>query len=215
MTRQEYAKRISDLLRPEAPGSKLMSEEVGLMDQIAAMWSARGAVATSRFDQALSLVLVHEGGYSNHPSDPGGATMKGVTQAVYDDWRVRQGLGKRSVRDIENGELSAIYRRDYWDRIKGDDLPAGVDYAVFDFAVNSGVNRASRFLQAVAGVTQDGVIGPASIAAVKAKPTQAVIQALCDKRLTFLKGLQTWGTFGKGWGARVAGVRAKALEMAA
>lgn len=214
MNRQDYAKRISDLLRPVAPEGKLMSEEVGLTDQIAAMWEKRAATG-SRFDRALAAVLLHEGGYVNHPKDPGGATNKGVTQAVYDDWRARQGQPKRSVREIEQGEVGAIYRRDYWDRVKADDLPAGVDYAVFDYAVNSGVNRASRFLQAVVSVEQDGAIGPGTLAAVKDMPPAAVIETLCAKRLAFLKGLPTWPTFGKGWGARVAGVRKLALEMAA
>lgn len=166
------------------------------------------------FDQALPLVLVHEGGYVNHPKDPGGATMKGVTQATYDGWRAKQGLPAQPVRNITPEEVSAIYRRDYWDKVKGDDLPAGVGYAVFDFAVNSGVSRASRFLQKVVGVAQDGVIGPATIAAVKALPPVTVIDRLCDDRMAFLRGLGTFSTFGKGWTRRVTDVRSHAKEMA-
>lgn len=173
-----------------------------------------GEGPTSRFDRALAAVLVHEGGYVNHPKDPGGATNQGVTQAVYDDWRVRKGLPKRSVREIDSAEVSAIYRRDYWNRVKADDLPPGVDYAVFDLAVNSGVNRAARFLQAVVGVSQDGTIGPATIAAVKSMSAREVITDLLDKRLAFLRRLNTWPTFGEGWAARCAGVRKLAMEMA-
>ena len=172
------------------------------------------APAGDAFDQALPLVLVHEGGYVNHPKDPGGATMKGVTQATYDGWRAKQGLSVQPVRNITSEEVSAIYRRDYWDKVKGDDLPAGVGYAVFDFAVNSGVRRASRFLQKVVGVAQDGVIGPATIAAVKALPPATVIDRLCDDRMAFLRGLGTFSTFGKGWTRRVTDVRSHAKEMA-
>lgn len=166
------------------------------------------------FDAALPLILAHEGGYVNHPKDPGGATMKGVTQATYDGWREEQGLPRQSVRNITAEEIGAIYRRDYWDRVKGGDLPPGVAYAVFDFAVNSGVNRASRFLQRVIGTAQDGVIGPATVAAAKALPPAVIIDRLCDDRMVFLRSLDTFSTFGKGWTRRVAEVRAKAKEMA-
>lgn len=166
------------------------------------------------FDQALAAVLVHEGGYVNDPQDPGGATNKGVTQAVYDDWRHGQGAAPRSVRQLEPAEVQAIYRHLYWDRIKGDDLPSGVDYATFDFAVNSGVSRAARFLQTAAGVASDGIIGPATIAATKVSPSN-VITALVDHRLSFLRSLGTFPRFRKGWTARCNEVRAKALEMVA
>jgi lysozyme family protein len=164
------------------------------------------------FDAALAAVLKHEGGYSNHPRDPGGSTMRGVTQRTYDDWRRGQGLSPRSVRQIENAELRAIYKRDYWDKVKGDDLPAGVAYATFDFAVNSGVSRASKYLQAAAGVAQDGVIGPATVAAAKADPA-GVITRLMDARVKFLRGLETFDTFGRGWMSRCDGVRRVAGEM--
>lgn len=166
------------------------------------------------FSRALPLILAHEGGFANHPKDPGGATMKGVTQRTYDGWRDRQGLARQSVRNISDAELHAIYRRDYWDRVKGDELPAGVGYAVFDFAVNSGVSRAARFLQKVAGVAQDGVIGPATLGAVEALPPATVIDRLCDDRMAFLRSLGTFSTFGTGWTRRVSDVRAKAKEWA-
>lgn len=165
------------------------------------------------YQNCLNLVLIHEGGFVNDPRDNGGATNKGVTQAVYDAWRVSHGLEARSVKFINDAELGGIYGLNYWARIRGDDLPAGVDYAVFDFAVNSGVNRASRYLQMVIGVAADGKIGPATIAAIR-NPL-AAIGALCDKRLAFLRGLDDFDHFGKGWTSRVNDVAAKAKGMAA
>lgn len=164
------------------------------------------------FERALALVLKHEGGYVNHPKDPGGATNRGVTQAVYDAYRKMRGRGTMSVKFITGEELRAIYKFQYWDRVQGDFLPAGLDYAVFDFAVNSGVGRASKSLQAVLGVAQDGQIGARTLAAIHS--STAVINALCDRRIGFLRNLKTFLTFGKGWTRRVADVRAEALEMA-
>lgn len=166
------------------------------------------------FDEALSLVLVHEGGYVNHPADPGGATNKGITQATYNVWRTRNGQPKQNVRKITDAEVAAIYRRDYWGKVRGDDLPAGVDYAVFDFAVNSGPSRAARFLQRIVGVDDDGVIGPITLAAVQAMPPGGIIVDLCDARLAWLKQLSTWNTFGRGWSRRVNEVEVKAVRMA-
>jgi len=166
----------------------------------------------ANFEKSLDLVLVHEGGYVNHPADPGGATMKGVTQAVYDGYRKMQGRPKQSVRLIGEDELLAIYKFQYWDKVHGDMLPAGLDYAVFDFAVNSGVGRASKYLQAVLGVAQDGQIGVRTLGAIH--NTHWVINTLCDRRMSFLRNLRTFMTFGRGWTRRVQGVRAHALEMA-
>ena len=161
------------------------------------------------FAKALAQVLQYEGGFSDHPQDPGGATMKGVTQAVYDAWRKEEKLPTQSVRYISDVEVGAIYRQKYWAPICGDDLPAGIDFAVFDFAVNSGVSRAARTLQGVVGVTQDGVIGPATIQATKAY----VGLAVTNKRLAFMQSLSIWATFGKGWSARIADVKSQILAL--
>lgn len=168
----------------------------------------------SNFDKSLSAVLVHEGGYVNHPRDPGGATNKGVTQAVYDGYRSRRGLERQTVKMISNGEVGDIYKYQYWDAVRGDELPSGVDYCVFDFAVNSGVSRAAKYLQAAVGVKQDGKIGFATLDAVNTASASGTITAICDARIAFLKNLGTWDTFGRGWAARVAGVRKLALSMA-
>lgn len=166
----------------------------------------------NNFEKALALVLEHEGGYVNHPKDPGGATNRGVTQAVYDAYRKVRGRGLLSVKFITDEELRAIYKFQYWDKVQGDFLPSGLDYAVFDFAVNSGVSRAAKYLQAVIGVAQDGQIGAKTLSAITSPV--ATINALLDRRVGFLRNLKTFMTFGKGWTTRVHGVRAHALEMA-
>lgn len=166
------------------------------------------------FALSLTFVLQHEGGFVDDKRDPGGRTNHGVTQTVYDDWRVANGLPERSVRDITNAEITLLYKGRYWDKIRGDELPSGVDYCVFDFAVNSGINRAARYLQEAAGADVDGVIGPATLSEVDAEAPAALIDAICDARLAFLKRLHNFDIFGKGWARRVAEVRANAKAMA-
>jgi len=166
-------------------------------------------MAINQFQKSLQKVLLHEGGYVNHPKDPGGATNKGVTQKVYDDYRSGKGLKQRSVKSLEDDELEEIYRVRYWSLIKGDSLPAGVSYVVFDGAVNSGVAQSVKWLQRAVGTNPDGVMGPATINAVKDwKNYDNLIDKICDRRLAFLKALKTWPTFGKGWQSRVEQVRA-------
>lgn len=159
----------------------------------------------NNFALSLPWTLAHEGGWSNHPKDPGGATMRGVTQRVYTDFRSRRELPNQSVRFITPEEIHDIYRFQYWDALRCDELPAGVDYAVFDFAVNSGVSRAARYLQRVLGVKQDGIVGVNTIRAAKEADPAFVVQKLCELRMQFLRGLKTWKTFGKGWKRRVMG----------
>jgi lysozyme family protein len=161
------------------------------------------------YPQALKQVLKYEGGYVDHPKDPGGPTNKGVTQAVYDNWRKSQNLSIQSVRAIADSEVAAIYKNLYWDRVSGDLLPSGVDFAVFDFAVNSGVSRAAKMLQSVVGVTQDGQIGPATILATKTY----VAMSITNRRLAFMQSLSIWSTFGKGWSARIADVKAQIIAL--
>lgn len=158
------------------------------------------------FPERLRWVLVHEGGFVNHPKDPGGATNKGVTQRVYDGFRDRAGQPRRSVREIESDEIEAIYRRQYWDAVRGDDLGPGLDYCVFDFAVNSGPSRAAKFLQRALGVAQDGVIGAVTLGALaKVSDRAALCESICRDRLEWLMTLRTWGTFGRGWKRRIMG----------
>lgn len=164
----------------------------------------------NEFQKCLPKILAEEGGYSNHRLDPGGATQKGVTQAVYDDFRQGKGLKVANVKNISQSEVEEIYRVRYWNLIKGESLPSGVSYTVFDAAVNSGVGQSIKWLQRAVGVNADGVIGPRTINAVKAyHDMDALVDKLCDIRLAFLKQLKTFPTFGKGWSARVARVRSQ------
>lgn len=164
------------------------------------------------FDRALSLVLKHEGGYVDHPRDPGGATNKGITIATYRRYVKKNGT-KEDLKRISDADVAKVYRKHFWDKVRGDDLPSGVDYAVFDFAVNSGPTRAAKYLQRVLGVTQDGIIGGETLKAAAWAKGDFVIDRLCDDRMDFLRSLKTWPTFGKGWTRRVSGVRAEALRM--
>ncbi|SFJ54841.1 Lysozyme family protein [Bosea sp. OK403] len=161
------------------------------------------------FAKALKVVLVHEGGKVDHPKDPGGRTNQGVIQRVYDGYRARKGRPKRDVYLMESAERDEIYRAQYWDAVRADDLPAGVDYVVFDGAVNSGPAQSVKWLQrALGGVKVDGALGEATLAAVATHPDHdALIAAICQRRMAFLKALSIWPTFGKGWTARVSGVR--------
>lgn len=154
------------------------------------------AMAASSFPRALSHVLAQEGGFVNHPRDPGGATHRGVTQQALAQWRGRP-VSVAEVRALTRAEAAALYRARYWDAIKADGLPAGLDLAAFDLAVNSGVGRARRMLKALpAGATSDQ------------------IAALCAARLAFLRGLKTWPVYGRGWARRVAATHAAALALA-
>lgn len=160
------------------------------------------------FSDVLPLVLAHEGGYVNHPKDPGGATNKGITQAVYDSYRRNRGASLQSVKSITRAEIHDIYKRQYWDMCNADELPAGLDYAVFDYAVNSGTNRAVKDLQRTVGAKVDGQVGEETIRKCNEAANadeRKLIADLCDRRMRFLRSLKTWSTFGRGWTRRVVG----------
>jgi lysozyme family protein len=140
--------------------------------------------------------------------------MKGVTLANFRRY-VKADATKADLRAISDAQVAVVYRRFYWDAVLGAELPDGVDYAIFDFAVNSGPGRVAKYLQAAVGVAQDGRVGQATLAAVKARPAGVIIDALCDARLAFLQRLPTWKTFGRGWSDRVRSVRVQALLMSA
>ncbi len=169
--------------------------------------------ASSRFQACLAEVLKHEGGYVDDPRDPGGATNLGIAMATLAAWRGKP-VTKQDVRDLSVAEAGAIYRARYWDQVRGDALPPGVDLVVFDAAVNSGPARSIQWLQAALGVPQDGAIGPVTLAAVRKVPPPHLVGELCSARMAFLRSLSTWQTFGRGWTARVDKVRAAALRAA-
>jgi lysozyme family protein len=164
------------------------------------------------WETAFQMVLKHEGGFVNHPKDPGGMTNLGVTKKVWEEFVGRE-VDEREMRALTPDAVKPLYKKNYWDKIKGDQLPSGVDYAAYDLAVNSGVGRAAKYLQQIAGVPADGVIGPKSLEAINACPAGEMVDALCDMRLDFLKRLPTWNTFGKGWERRVVEVKQKASTM--
>jgi lysozyme family protein len=164
------------------------------------------------WDESFAAVLKHEGGFVNHPKDPGGMTNLGVTRSAWESYLNRD-VTEAEMRALTPNVVKPFYKAMYWDKIKGDQLPLGADYAAYDLAVNSGVGRAAKYLQEIAGVTADGVIGPKSLEAIKACDPQELTDALCDKRLEFLKRLPTFATFGKGWSRRVAEVKEKAMSM--
>jgi len=167
----------------------------------------------TRFERAMTVLAVHEGGYVNHPDDPGGATNKGVTQRTYDAHMKRKGLPTRSVRHITDEDVFDIYLGQYWNAVRADDLPPGLAYCVFDAAVNSGPAQAAKWLQDCVGVDQDGIIGEQTLAAIP-DDIHAVIDAYCDKRLAFMKRLKHWPSFKNGWTRRVAEVRAQSKKWA-
>jgi len=167
----------------------------------------------NNFNACLPLVLVHEGGWSDHPSDPGGATMRGITLATFRGYYQNSRLTKEQLRAITDEQVAEIYRKKYWDAVRGDDLPKGIDYAVFDFGVNSGPGRAIKAIQKVVGVPQDGVLGPVTLRAIEMKPAGWSISELCSNRLKWLQTLKTYATFGRGWKTRVEHVQRDALAM--
>lgn len=170
-------------------------------------------MARESYDRALAEVFKHEGGYVDHPKDPGGATNMGITFKVLQAWRGKE-ITKQDVKNLTRAEAADIYRKNYWDKVRGDELPAGLDLAVFDFAVNSGPKRAAEFLQRLLGVTADGIIGSDTLAAVRAvKDVALLVNMYMDRRESFLKGLKTFPTFGKGWLIRTKAVRQSALEL--
>lgn len=174
-------------------------------------------MARENFAASLEAVLKHEGGYVDHPADPGGATNMGITRKTLAGWRgvvPFTSLPKSAVKALGKTEAGQIYKARYWDVIRGDDLPAGLDYAVFDFAVNSGPARAAIYLQTIVGAAPDGKIGPLTLAAVAKHNPATIINDLCSQRLAFLERLSTWPTFGRGWSRRVSEVRALAHQMA-
>jgi len=172
-------------------------------------------MTASNFDGALARVLAHEGGYADHPADPGGATNRGVTQRVYDGWRRGRGLAPRAVKRIAAGEVEAIYRTQYWAAVRADELPPGLDYCLFDAAVNSGPAQAAKWLQRALGVAADGQVGALTLAALEGRDVAGLIDEVCDRRLAMLRTLRTFRSFGAGWTRRVGEVRRAALALAA
>ena len=167
------------------------------------------------FEKCLELLLVHEGGFVHHPQDPGGMTNLGVTKKVWEEW-VGHDVDEKQMRNLTPLMVAPLYKRKYWDACRADELISGLDYCVFDVAVNSGVGRAIKLLQQTVGATPDGGYGSITAALVKEaeKDPEKVISLFCARRLEFLQSLKSFPVFGKGWSRRTAEVKDKALLLA-
>ena len=152
----------------------------------------------NNFHNCILPLLQHEGGYVNDPHDPGGETNMGISKRSYPSV---------DIKNLTKEQACKIYQADYWNKISGDLLPSGLDMVVFDSAVNSGVRKATMWLQEVLGVTVDGVLGPKTLMALKGKDTSTLIDKYLDTRLAFLKSLPTWGRYKNGWTTRVKELR--------
>lgn len=168
-------------------------------------------MTASSFDGAFARTLKHEGGYVDHPADPGGATNLGITIGTLSGYLGRPAT-KGEVKALTSERVKPIYRARYWDAMHGDELPAGVDFAVYDFGVNSGPSRAIAALQRAVGVADDGHLGPITLDAARLCDPATTVERICDDRMAFLRRLSTWRTFGKGWTTRVGEVRVQALD---
>jgi lysozyme family protein len=175
-------------------------------------------------ERSIDEVLEHEGGFVNNPKDPGGATNKGVTLTSFRRYIDPKGTVE-DLKKITTEQARTVYEQQYWNAVRGDQLPAGLDHAVNDFGVNSGPGTAIKKLQEIVQTDVDGRIGPKTLAAIDAYIEEhgiaALIDALCDSRLAFMKRIRhrttkalLWDTFGKGWAARVLRVRKTAKMLA-
>ena len=165
------------------------------------------------YERAMKQVFEDEGGYTNDAADPGGPTNWGIT---IEDARMywKTNATAEDVKNMPKSVAEDIYRKHYADPIHYDELPAGVDYSVLDYGINSGISRSIKVLQRLVNVPADGKMGPSTLSAVNAKNPKELINAIYDERLSFLQSLSTWGTFGRGWGSRCKRGRALALSMA-
>jgi lysozyme family protein len=169
----------------------------------------------STFEACLLRLLAHEGGYTNHPSDPGGPTNFGITIGDYRKY-LEPNATAADVRAMKIDDAKRIYRSKYWDAQRCDELPAGVDYAIFDYGVNSGLGRSGKVLRRALKLPDNSsAVTEPVIAAARSIDPRILIVAICDERLHFLQSLKTWSVFGAGWSRRVAEVKSVALAMAA
>ena len=166
---------------------------------------------SNKFSEALEVILHHEGGYVNHPKDPGGETNLGVTKRVYEDFG-----GEKEMKELVKEDVEPIYKKNYWDRVKGDDLPEGLDLCIFDFAVNAGPGRAAKFIQRLVNTTVDGGIGPNTLKCINDYVKENTIEETIEKyqtmRQEYYESLSTFKTFGRGWTRRVDEVTEKAIS---
>ena len=166
----------------------------------------------SNFEKSLALILKHEGKFVNHKDDPGGMTNLGVTRNAWMDW-VKHGVDEATMKSLTEDMVAPLYRMKYWDACLCDQLPSGVDYLVFDFAINAGPSRAIKTIQRALKITADGVIGPVTIKAIQGANAEDFITDFTHAKEVFYRGLSTFNIFGKGWLNRVADSKKSAEEM--
>lgn len=172
------------------------------------------------WDFAYTKLIGHEGGFTDDPRDPGnslpdgrpGCTNLGVTQKAWEEYRGKQ-VTHDEMRALTPLAVKPFYKSLYWDKIKADDLPHGVDYAVFDTCVNSGPKRSVILLQEAVNANPDGSIGPMTLSAVRSHNSELLIKDYTQRRLSFMMALPTWATYGKGWERRVKEVETMALKL--
>ena len=168
------------------------------------------------WERSLREVLKHEGGYISHPDDPGGATLAGVTLNTYRSYKNNPHLTAEDLKRMTDDEIRDIYKTRYWDRVRGDDLPSGVDFLVFDFGVNAGNGRAAKMLQTLVNVPADGGIGPQTLRAtheVYSNDAEKLIVDYTDARAEYYQSLPHFPTFGRGWLRRTKESEEIALSM--
>ncbi|MAZ73701.1 MAG: hypothetical protein CMC70_11220 [Flavobacteriaceae bacterium] len=168
----------------------------------------------NNFVKCLEIILEHEGGFVDHPKDPGGATNKGVTLKTYKEF-LKKDVSVDDLKNIPEEHLESLYKEKFWNKLSADELPNGLDLTMFDWAVNSGFTKPAKSLQLIIGAVSDGYLGPNSIKSLNKfdGDTQGLINYICDEREEFYHNLSTFETFGKGWLRRTSETREKALEM--
>jgi len=166
----------------------------------------------NNFDKCLHMLLEHEGGYVNNVHDKGGMTNLGVTKRVYDKWIDREST-EQEMRDLTPEDVAPIYKKNYWDRVKGDLLPSGLDWACFDWAVNSGSGRPAKAVQRAVGATVDGAIGKQTVGLVMEKDPEFIIDYVYTVRKSFYESLDDYKHFGRGWSRRNKETLRQALKM--
>lgn len=172
-------------------------------------------MASENFDKSLTRILVYEGGNDDDPQDPGGRTSRGIIQSEYNVWRRKHGQPPRDVWSASDQEIHDIYRASYWDAMRCDDLPSGLDLVAFDSGVNSGVGQAAKWFQRALGCPVTGRWDAATFSAIAADvDNDRLIGAILEKRLDMLRGLRTFGRFGRGWTDRVNSVKKIAQSWA-
>ena len=164
------------------------------------------------FEKSLNMLLESEGGFVNNPKDPGGMTNLGVTAKTWSEFKGRA-TSEKEMRNLTKDDVAVLYEKKYWDTCKCDDLPSGIDYLVFDFAVNAGPGRSIKILQKAIGVPEDGSIGPVTLQNIDVMDKSELITRFSNAKKEFYELLPTFPTFGKGWLSRIDTVRGNASRL--